>query len=305
MTANLNVTAATTATPATVTGTYAVSGSCLYTAKLTDSTGKTWTLALSVITATGADFDIIGTNPQLMFSGTAHSSFGNPQSAVVNGASFRADFSPPGTVFSIFGQGLASNTAQASMVPLPTNLLSSTVTVNGVPAPLFYVSPGQINAQLPVNIPLGLATVVVKNGSSTSNAVAINVPEVGPGIVTFSQNGETRAVVVNPDNSVNTRTSPARVGQILVAYFTGGGPVQDKGLLTGQPAPSGLSPITNDYSLTVGGRAAMLTYVGLTPGSIGLYQANFQVPQVAAGDHPVILSIAGLNSNAADITVAN
>ena len=170
---------------------------------------------------------------------------------------------------------------------------------------MFYVSPGQINAQLPVSTQLGLATIVVKNGSSTSNAAAFTVPETGPGIFTFQQNGQTRAVVQNPDYSVNAADNPAKVGDILVAYFTGGGPVQNKGLGTGTPAPGGLSRVTNSSFVTVANKPAMVTYVGLTPNFVGLYQVNFKVPGVAAGDYPLILNIGGQASNAPVITVSN
>jgi len=78
---------------------------------------------------------------------------------------------------------------QPTSVPLPTTLLTTTVTVNGEPAPLFYVDPGQINAQMPEDIKPGVATVVVKNGSSTSNAAAVIIPATGtPGIVVYGNN---------------------------------------------------------------------------------------------------------------------
>jgi uncharacterized protein (TIGR03437 family) len=170
---------------------------------------------------------------------------------------------------------------------------------------MFYVSPTQINAEMPVDVTPGLATVIVKNGASTSNAVAVNVPASGtPGIVAY--NGGTRAVVVNQDQSVNSSTSPAKVGDIVVAYFTGGGPVQTTApLVTGARAPGTLSPVTGTYSITVNGKDATVNYIGLTPLSIGLYQANFKIPQVVAGDHPLVITISGQASNRPLITVTN
>ena len=90
-----------------------------------------------------------------------------------------------------------------------------------------------------------------------------------------------------------------------MAYFTGGGPVQNKGLGTGTPAPGGLSPVSNSNSVTVASKAAKVTYVGLVPGFVGLYQANFKVPGVGAGDHAVIITIGGQPSNAPVIAVSN
>jgi uncharacterized protein (TIGR03437 family) len=91
-----------------------------------------------------------------------------------------------------------------------------------------------------------------------------------------------------------------------VAYFTGGGPVNAAGaLVTGAPSPSGLSPVTGSYTVKVSGVDAMVNYIGLTPGSIGLYQANFVVPKVAAGDHQLVVTISGQNSNNPLIAVSN
>jgi uncharacterized protein (TIGR03437 family) len=112
--------------------------------------------------------------------------------------------------------------------------------------------------------------------------------------------------VVNQDGSVNSGSTAASVGDEVVAYFTGGGPVMASGTLTsGHPAPSGLSPVTGTNSITVGGVAATAPYIGLTPGSIGLYQANFTVPQLAKGTYPVVITIAGQASNNPVITVSN
>jgi uncharacterized protein (TIGR03437 family) len=303
VTANFTINAAgSPALPVTGGGTYAVTNSCLYSATLTGG----YTLNLSVTNATGADFDIGAAGPLGIFSGNGHSSFTNPGQAVVNGASFLPGLTPAGSIFSIFGTGLSTDVSTASNLPLPNTLLSTSVTVNGLPAPLYYVSPTQINAQLPVTTNLGLATIIVKNGSSTSNAAAFSVPPTGPGIFTYAQAGQTRAVVINPDGSTNSTSSAAKVGDVLVAYFTGGGPTSVKGALgTGTAAPGGLSPVSNNNGVTVSGKVATIDYVGLTPMFVGLYQANFHVPSVAAGDHPVVLTIGTQMSNNPVITVSN
>jgi uncharacterized protein (TIGR03437 family) len=119
--------------------------------------------------------------------------------------------------------------------------------------------------------------------------------------------GNNRAVVVNQDGSVNSPASPAKVGDTLVAYFTGGGPVNAAGpLVTGAVTPAGLSPVSGTNTVTVSGVAATsVTYMGLTPGSIGLYQADFVVPKVAAGDHPLVITISGQASNNPLLAVSN
>jgi uncharacterized protein (TIGR03437 family) len=222
---------------------------------------------------------------------------------LVNNSDFVSGDTPAGSVFSLFGSALATRVGQPTVIPLPTTVLSTTLTVNGEMAPMFYVSPTQIVAQMPEDIQPGVATVIVKNGSSTSNAVAVMIPATGtPQIGVYGNN---RAVVTHLDYSPVTAAAPAKVGENLVAWFTGGGPVDPAGTLTtGAVSPGGLSPVTGQYSIKVGGVAATkIGYVGLTPLSIGLYQANFVLPGVAAGDRPVVLTIAGQNSNAPLITV--
>jgi uncharacterized protein (TIGR03437 family) len=151
-----------------------------------------------------------------------------------------------------------------------------------------------------------VATVIVTNGTSVSNAAAVYVPATGTPGIGVQPVGNDRAVVVNANGSVNTGSTPASVGDEVVAYFTGGGPVQAAGkLVTGAPAPAGLSPVTGDNSVTVGGVQATVVYMGLTPGSIGLYQANFDVPQIAKGAYPVVITIAGQASNNPVMNVSN
>ncbi|MGA3019160.1 MAG: IPT/TIG domain-containing protein [Bryobacteraceae bacterium] len=285
------------------TGTYSLTAACLGSVTLTDTTNNKYAGSVSVFGAAANNFELVATNSQLIFTGAGRAAFVNPGQAILNAASFLPNETPAGSVFSIFGSDLATKVGQPTSVPLPTTVLTTTVTVNGELAPLFYVDPNQINAQMPEDIKPGVATVVVKNGSSTSNAVAVMIPATGtPGIVVYGNN---RAVVINQDGSVNSPTSPAKVGDTLVAYFTGGGPVNAAGpLVTGAPTPLGLSPVAGTHTVTVSGLDATVNYIGLSPGSIGLYQANYVVPQVAAGDHPLVITISGHGSNNPLIAVA-
>jgi uncharacterized protein (TIGR03437 family) len=282
-------------TNVSATGTYTVNSACLGTITLTDTAGIKYATSASVYGVAGASFYWVLTDPQLIFTGTGRSAFVNPGEAVVNAASDSPNETPAGSVFTIFGSDLATKIDQPTNVPLPTTLLTTTVTVNGEAAPLFYISPTQINAQMPEDVKAGVATVIVKNGTSTSNAVAVTIPAVGtPGISVYGNN---RAVVVNADNvTVNSPTSPAKVGDEVTVYFTGGGPVTGGTPVTGAPSPSGLL-VTAPYTVTVSGTAATVDYIGLTPTGIGLYQANFVVPKVAAGDHPLVITISGQASN--------
>ncbi len=306
VTATYTITSAGT-TPAALTasGTYSVTSGCLISATLTDSNGKTNALNFVITGTYGNNADLLESNSQFVRTGTAHAAFLNPTQSIGNVASYAVNYTPPGSVFVLFGTGLATRSAQALNTPLPTTLLTTKVTVNGELAPLFFVDTGQIDAQMPWDIPGGtVASVVVTNGTAASNAAAVYVPATGTaGISVYGNN---RAVVVNKDNSVNSPTAAAAVGDEVVAYFTGGGPVQTSGkLVTGSPAPNSLSPLTENSSVTVGGMTANVVYIGLTPTGIGLYQVNFIVPQIAKGTYPVVITINGVTSNSPVMTVSN
>ncbi len=305
VTASYTTSSSGTQTAYTATGTYTVTPDCLGSATLTDSAGKGNTLTFSILNTYGQGVDVIAASSQFVRSGSAHAAFLNPTQSIGNVASYAVNATPAGSVFVLFGTNLATSAAGALGTTLPTTLLNTSVTVNGELAPLFYVDPGQIDAQMPWDIPGGAAaTVIVKNGSDTSNAVAVYVSATGtPGLSVYSNN---RAVVVNEDGSTNSPTAAAAVGDEVVAYFTGGGPVTPSGkLVTGSPDPPGLSRVTGASTVTVGGVVAKIDYIGLTPGSIGLYQVNFFVPQLAKGTYPVVISIAGYTSNNPVMTVSN
>ena len=290
-------------TTVSATGTYSIGAACLGSLTLSDTSGNKYAGTFSIYGANGAGAQLTLASPQVAVSGAVHAPFSNPGLAVVNASSFTAGQTPPGAWFSVFGAGLATKDWQASSVPFPTTALNTTVSVNGELAPLWYASSGQVNAQMPEDTKPGLATVIVKNGSATSNAVAVAVPATGtPGIVVWGNN---RADVSNQDGSTNSPSSQAAVGDIVTVWFNGGGPVNSPApLVTGSPAPSGLSWVTGTYSVTVGGVDATVKYIGLSPGSVGLYQANIVVPKVAAGDRAVVITIAGQASNDPLLAVA-
>ncbi len=284
-----------TSTPDTISGNYSMSSTCVGNGTVTTGSGVTYNLNFTVTTTNGADFGVLGGSPGNLFTATGHSTFTNPGLAVANAAGVSGG-TPAGSLFSIYGTGLATTQAQASKVPLPTTLATTSVTVNGTNVPLTYVDKDQINAQLPWDLSPGVATLVVKNGSSVSNAVAVTVPSTAvPGVFIYGNN---HAVAQNyPDYSLNSESAPAKAGGVVIVYFTGGGPVQGGSVLvTGQDTPSSLFPVSENASATIAGINATLDYVGLTPGYVGLYQANIVIPSVSAGDHILILTIGGVAS---------
>lgn len=216
---------------------------------------------------------------------------------VVNAGSNQTPVAP-GSVITIYGTKLAGASAGALSVPLPLSLGGTTVVVNGtLLAPLFYVSPGQVNAQLPFETPPGTATVSV-NGSAP---VSFPVAATAPGIFVYGSN---RAVVINPDLSVNSPEHPAAGNTVVTVYMTGQGAV-DPLVPTGTSAPGNplalpVAPVT----ATIGGHPAEVKFAGLTPGGVALFQVNLLIPQSVTGDLPLVVSVGGVPSNAPLIAVS-
>ena len=144
----------------------------------------------------------------------------------------------------------------------------------------------------------------VKNGATVSNSVAVVIPATAvPGIFAYGNN---HAAALNiPGYALNSTSTPAKVGDVVAVYFTGGGPVQGaSSLTTGGQTPSAAFPVTEAYSATIAGVPATVDYVGLVSTTVGgFYQANIVIPKVAAGDRNLVLTIGGKASNATLISV--
>ena len=287
--------------PVTSSGTYTVANDCSGTAQVSNQNGTLNYQFAVVEDGKGALF--FCTTPGWTVAGVFIPQFAPPQNSVVNGASFQSQMVSPGSLFSIFGTGLSPQPANAGTVPLPNSLGGTQVLVNGTPAPLLYVGASQVNAQMPIDVLPGQAvTFTVTNGSAPSNSVTLTLPAASPGF--FTSNGKD-AIVQNPNGSMNSSTNPAHPGDVLVAYLTGGGAVNAAGpWITGADSPGGASSVKAPYSLTVGGQPADVEYLGLAPGFVGLYQANFKLPSLTAGSYPMVLTIGGVSSNAASVVVS-
>jgi uncharacterized protein (TIGR03437 family) len=210
----------------------------------------------------------------------------------------------PGSLVSVYGFGFASGVSQASGDVLPTTLGNVQVLINGAPAPLLYVSPGQINAQLPFEATAGPATAQVVSNTARGPVVNFTVAATAPGVFLFNVN---RAVAVNNDSGqVNTTDTQVKAGSYLIVYVTGQGAL-DNAVPTGTKAK--LSPLSlpvAKVTATVGGKAvpAADLWAGMTPGYVGLLQVNLKVPaDTPAGDQPLVITIGGNASNTAVVTV--
>jgi uncharacterized protein (TIGR03437 family) len=208
----------------------------------------------------------------------------------------------PGSLFDIYGANLASAPANApSGLPvLPSILGNVQVLVNGIPAPLLYVGPAQIVAQIPNSTVIGPASVVVLHDGAASAAASITVQPAAPSILTYGAN---RAIAQNQDYSLNSSANPAQVGSYAVAYLIGSGPVAPA-VIDGVPvAASPLTKETLTTTVTVGRVQAQVPFAGMAPGFVGLVQIDFQVPDLPAGDYPIQVGIGTAQSNTAIMTV--
>jgi uncharacterized protein (TIGR03437 family) len=227
-------------------------------------------------------------------------------SGVTNAGSFASKVSP-GALASIFGAGFGTITQQGNLGlvtnALPTVLGGISVTVNGTVAPLLFISPGQVNFQIPwkttANSAGNAVVAVLVNGGSVA-AAQVPLQTAAPGLFT---NGAA-AIVQNQDFNVNDSDHPAAAGSTITAYLTGSGPVSPA-MVDGTPTPNApLTNITSSKSAKIGSSDAVVSFAGLTPGFIGLVQFNIVVPAgLAPGTYPLTVTIDGQTSNAGNIVV--
>jgi uncharacterized protein (TIGR03437 family) len=219
--------------------------------------------------------------------------------SVVNGADFLSGIAP-GEIVSIFGSNLATGVFSAQALPLPTTLGGASLALNGMPMPLFYVSPTQINAQVPflaASGPLSIRT-------SVTATQTVSVVPIAPGI--FTTNG-TQGVIVNADYTLADASHPAVSGSLVTMYCTG------LGAVTPAVQEGAAAPVPPATTLTVplilvgpSRQYAQVTFSGLSPGSAGLYQLNFMVPAgIAPSTVNVQLYSNGVVSNIVTMAVQN
>ena len=207
----------------------------------------------------------------------------------------------PGSLFDIYGTNLAASSAIAPPV-LPVILGNVQVLINGIPAPLLYIGPTQIVAQVPNSTLIGAASVIVLHDGAVSPAASVNVQQGAPNILTYGAN---RAIVKNHNYSLNSSANPAQVGSYVTAYLLGSGPVA-------LALPDGVSGPTSPLSwenltttVTIGGRHATTVFQGMAPGFAGLVHVDLQVPDLPPGDYPIQVSIGAAQSNTFLMSVGN
>ena len=222
-----------------------------------------------------------------------------PAGGIVNAANGAAAPVAPGSLVSIYGQYLAGSVAGAPSTPLPNTLNGVTVTVNGATVPLVYVSPGQINFQLPFEATAGTASATVNGACGASTPVTFQVASAAPYLLL---GGTGDAIVLNQDNTLNTESNPAPKGSIVTVFLIGIGPL-DGQIATGAATPAALFNARLPYKALIGGFDTDVKFLGMTPGFVGLAQSNLEIPNLSPGKYPVVITVNGVDSNAAGMYV--
>ncbi len=219
---------------------------------------------------------------------SATSPSGTPTiSGVTNGASFKQAFAP-GMILSVFGSQLAPSTESASSVPLPISMAGVAATVNGVAAPLFFVSSGQLNIQVPYETAVNATAVLKIDNNGQVATQTFPVAAAAPGV--FALN------------------SSAGRGQEAVLYVTGAGNVTPA-VPTGA-APAAGTAIANlpqpaqSTTMTIGGVNAPIEFIGIPSGLVGVIQINFMVPSgIGTGAQNLVVTTGGVSSAPVKISV--
>ncbi len=224
---------------------------------------------------------------------------------IVNAGSF-APFTAgiaPGELIVLFGANLAPGTQVASGIPFPTTLGKVQVTINGIAAPIYYVTPTQLSVIVPYAITGTFAKVQVFNDNVASNAVTMPIAKTAPGVLTQSQNGLGYGDVVHQDGKLVNAKNPAQIGETVLVFLTGLGAVSPA-ISDGAAGPTDtLASTTSTITAYIGGVQATVTYAGLAPQLAGLYQINLTVPTgVTAGDNN--LDIAGPDAYSSECVIA-
>jgi uncharacterized protein (TIGR03437 family) len=228
---------------------------------------------------------------------------------LLHAATFAPTAIAPGQIVTITGTGMGPATGVSARPTaagaIESRLADTRVLFDGVPAPLLYVRSDQINAIVPYSMHGRLsARVQVEAGTSLSLPIEAKVVDVAPGLFTTNSNGRGQAAATNADLTVNSAANPAPRGSIVSVYGTGEGQTDPPGQ-DGRIILTDLRRPLLTATATVGGRPAVLTYIGSAPTSVsGVFQANVRIPdETEPGAATIQIQIGG-STTQSGVTVA-
>lgn len=226
----------------------------------------------------------------------------------VNAANYANQPATPGSYISLFGNNLAPSASYYSTPYLPIALNQVTVSFDNpnvsVPGHLVFVSPEQVNLQVPWELQ-GQPSVQIKVSVGDSSGVVYTLPlgTYAPALFEASSGGQHIAAALDEQNNVVTTSNPVARGKVVQLFGNGLGPVNNQPA-SGDPAPFGpFATTVTTPIVTIGGLNAQVNFSGLAPGNAGLYQVNAVVPETGSGLQPVRISIGGMVSTASLLPV--
>jgi len=225
---------------------------------------------------------------------------------IVNAADFTSPVAPGG-IASVFGNFLVPSPILLPESPAPTSVSGLAVLFGGgAPAPLLFASNGQLNIQVPWELAGKSQTYATAFlDYNVSDSQTVNLAPFSPAIFTRNAQGTGQGMILDLSYQVVDASNPVAAGGYIQIFCTGLGAVSNQPP-TGSSAPlAPLSWTAATVTATIGGAPANVTFSGLAPGYVGLYQVNAQVPAglAANGTAPVVLSVGGAVSNTATIAV--
>ncbi len=231
-------------------------------------------------------------------------------SAVTNAASSLPGAISPGEIVALYGSGMGPAqlvaAAPGSNGYYGTQLAGTSVSFNGIAAPMIYTWATQVAVIAPYEISGTNAQVIVTYQGQPSAAFSVSMASSAPGIFSLDSTGQGPAAAINQDGiTVNSAATPAKVGDIISLYATGEGQTTPAGV-DGKPASVPYPHPNLPVTATVGGQNATVIYAGGAPGEVaGLMQTNVQIPAgIATGNSvPVVLRV-GSASSQSGVTIA-
>jgi uncharacterized protein (TIGR03437 family) len=235
----------------------------------------------------------------------------------VSAASFSRSALAIESIAAAFGSSLATRIEAASALPLPTQIAGTTVRISdssGIErlAPLFFVSPQQVNYQLPAELAPGGVTVTITSGDGAVSFGVERVRSVAPAIFTANANGRgvPAGIAVRVRGGTQTSLPIARLDNTLnppqyVPAPIDLGPASDQVVLVLFGAGLRKRTDLSAVKLTIGGLEIQPDYAGITPGFVGLDQVNALIPRSLAGrgEVDVIVRAGGAPANTVRIAI--
>lgn len=208
--------------------------------------------------------------------------------AAVSAASFTGGAVAPESIIAAFGEYLASGTVAATATPLPTDLAGTTVRVNGLLAPLFFVSRQQINFQLPAGVSSGAAVIEIITSDGQLSRSSLTVSSVAPSLFTANAAGTGTPIGLSSPDGVNfyaisnPDATPVTLngGDYLVLFGTGF-----------------RRAAKENVQVTIGGRSVPTIFTGAQGGLVGLDQLNTELPTGVSGLVDVVVKIGDRQAN--------